>query len=84
MNLSILQEKPQIKEIPSNIKQQRNDILSNIATSTIEFLEDSIKPKPDEKSMLQWYEYIIFKNNRLFYIGLLLLCIALLVYITYK
>lgn len=81
-DLPILQQKPQIKEIPSNVYQQKNDVLSNIATSTMEFLDDSLSAKADDIISLSWYEKLFFKNNRIFYIGLLFLIVALIIFIS--
>jgi hypothetical protein len=74
--LPILQQKPHTREIPSKQSQQKNDILSNIATNTIEFLEDITKGPIDDK--------IFFKNNRIFYIGIIFLVVALLLFLSNK
>ncbi len=84
MKLPILQQKPHIREIPSKQSQQKNDILSNIATNTMEFLEDISKSSIEEKISLSWYDKILFKNNRIFHIGLIFLVVALILFISNK
>lgn len=77
MELPILQQVPHIREVPG-IQQQKNDILKNMAFNIVEFLEDTIKPKPKEKTYISWMDMIFYKNNRLLYIGMLFIIIALL------
>lgn len=84
MNLPILQQKPHTREVPSKKSQQKNDVLSNIATNTMEFLQDISSGSIEEKLSLSWYDKNLFKNNRIFYIGLIFLIIAILIFISNK
>ena len=82
MDLPILQQYPQIREKPSEEKQKKNDILQNVATGIVEFLEDVTTSKPIEKTWLEWFDNILFKNDRIMSIGVLLLLIGILLFIS--
>lgn len=81
MNLPVLSQRPQIRYRERNIKTSKNDILVNTANHIVEFFNDLSSTQPSITSFRNWFSNIFYKENRILYLGIVLVVFSLLLLI---
>jgi hypothetical protein len=78
MNLPVLSQRPQTKYKQRNLKTPKNDILVKTANHIVEFFQDVSNPPSDINSLRTWFSNIFYKENRILYLGIVIVILSFL------
>lgn len=80
MSLPVLLQRPQVVYKERDIVSSKNDVLVLTANHIVEFFQE-LSTKPVNQTFTQWLTDILYKRNRILYLGFALLVFSLLLLI---